>query len=77
MDSEKSISPYAMKLDSGCHPFSLNSGYLYYYNKSSKEIKGAYLTSHYWITNWRENGDSEDGHKKYFLLLIFQKRYRP
>jgi len=35
-----------MKLDSGCYPFYLNNGFLYYYAKNTKEIKGTFLLSY-------------------------------
>lgn len=57
----------AMKLENGCYPFLLSNGFLYYFFKSSKEIKGSILLSHYWIYNYREGNDSEDAHKKYFM----------
>lgn len=69
------IAPYSMKLDSGCYPFYLNNGFLYYYAKNTKEIKGTYLLSHYWIFNWRDSNDTDDGHKKYFMQNYQLGRY--
>jgi WD repeat-containing protein 19 len=69
------IQPYSMKLDSGCYPFYLNNGYLSYYSKNTKEIKGNYLLSHYWIFNWRDSNDTDDGHKKYFMQNFQLGRY--
>ncbi len=64
-----------MKLDTGCYPFYLNNGFLYYYAKNSKEIKGIFLLSHYWIFNWRDSSDTDDGHKKYFMQNYQLGRY--
>jgi WD repeat-containing protein 19 len=64
-----------MTLENGCFPFYLSGGYLYYYHKNTKEIKGVYLLSHYWIFNWRESGDNEDGHKKYFMQNFQLQKY--
>lgn len=74
LDSQK-ISAYNQQLEVGCFPFFLNNGYLYYFLKNSKEIKGAFLLSHFWIYNWRESGDSEDGHQKYFMQNYQLKKY--
>lgn len=64
-----------MKLDSGCYPFYLYNGFLYYYAKNTKEIKGTFLLSHYWIYNWRDSNDTDDGHKKYFMQNYQLGRY--
>jgi WD repeat-containing protein 19 len=69
------ISAYNQTLDPTSYPFYLNNGYFYYFMKNSKEIKGNYLLSHYWIFNWRDQGDSEDGHKKYFMQNFQLGRY--
>ena len=52
----KKINPYSLSLENGCHAFYLYNGFLFYYHKNTKEIKGQFLLSHYWINNWRENG---------------------
>jgi len=69
------IAPYSMKIDSGCYPFYLKDGFLYYYAKNTKEIKGTFLLSHYWIFNWRDSNDTDDGHKKYFMQNYQLGRY--
>jgi WD repeat-containing protein 19 len=66
-DNPKSSNPCVMKLESNSFPFYLSNGYLYVFLKNSKEIKGYILLSHYWIFNWRDKNDNEDGHKKYFM----------
>ena len=74
LDSDK-VNPITTTLDKGCYPFYLSGGYLSYFIKSTKEIKGVILNSHYWLFNWRENGDSDDGHKKYFMQNYQLCRY--
>ena len=61
------ISDYMMNLENSNFPFFVSNGFLFYYNKQTKSIKGANLVSHYWLNNWREDKDSEDSHKKYFM----------
>jgi hypothetical protein len=55
LDNPK-ILPYNLSLENGCHAFYLYNGFVFYYHKNTKEIKGNFLLSHYWINNWRENG---------------------
>lgn len=56
-----------LKLEPNNIPFYLTNGFLYFFQKNTKEIKGSILLSHYWIYNWRDENDTEDGHKKYFM----------
>lgn len=74
LDSDK-VGPYTIKLDSNCFPFYLNDGLIYTYQKSTKDIKSTYLPSHYWIFNWRDKTDNDDGHKKYFMQNYQLGRY--
>lgn len=64
-----------MKMETNCFPFYLCNGYLFYFQRSTKEIRGSYLQSHYWIFNWRNTGDTEDGHKKYYMQNYQLGRY--
>jgi WD repeat-containing protein 19 len=73
--AENKAGSYDMKVERSSYPFYLNNGSLYCYLKTSKEIKSLILQSHYWIFNWRENGDNEDGHKKYFMQNYQLGRY--
>lgn len=59
--------PLTTQLDKGSYPFHLSGGYLSYFVKSSKEIKGLVLNSHYTLFAWREGNDSDDGNKRYFM----------
>jgi len=74
LDNPK-IGNYNQLFDSNTIPIYLMNGYLHYYVKTTKEIKGMYLMSHYWIYNWRANGDTDDGHKKYFVQNYQLGRY--
>lgn len=64
-----------MKLDPNNIPFYLANGYLFLFQKNSKEIKGSILLTHYWIHNWRKEADIEDGHKKYFMQAVQLGRF--
>jgi WD repeat-containing protein 19 len=74
LDNPK-IGYYNQVFEANTIPIYLSNGYLHYYVKATKEIKGMYLMSHYWIYNWRANGDTEDGHKKYFIQNFQLGRY--
>jgi WD repeat-containing protein 19 len=74
-DLEKKMNPYNQKLEAGVFPFYLNKGYIYYFVKNTKEIKGVFLQSHFWIYNWRDQGENEDGHKKYFIQNLQLGQY--
>jgi WD repeat-containing protein 19 len=74
LDNPK-IGFYNQQFDANTIPIYLNNGYLQYYQKNTKEFKGMYLMSHYWIHNWRANCDTDDGHKKYFVQNFQLGRY--
>ena len=64
------------KVDSGCYPFLLENGCLSIFNRAEKETKDIILNSHYWQYNWKKDGDSEDGHKKYFVQNYLLQKYK-
>ena len=72
----KSAKPCVTNVDSGCYPFLLDNGCLSIFNRAEKETKEIILTSHYWLYNWKKEGDSEDGHKKYFVQNYLLEKYK-
>ena len=70
------IKPITTNLDTNSFPFYLSGGNVHYFEKGNKQIKTITLNSHYWLFNWRENGDSEDGHKKYFIQNLQIGNYK-
>ena len=70
------IKPITTNLEVNSFPFYLSNGNVSYFVKSNKQIKSLILSSHYWLFNWRANGDSEDGHKKYFIQNLQIGNYK-
>ena len=70
------IKPITTNLGKNCFPFYLSKGIVNFFIKSNKQIKTLTLSSHYWLYNWRANGDSEDGHKKYFIQNLQIGNYK-
>ena len=72
----KKAKPVTTNIDNDCYPFNLDNGLLYYFNRTEKETADQILDSHYWFFNWKKEGDSEDGHKKYFVQNYLLGRYK-
>ena len=62
LDEEKmkNSKPASTNVDGGCYPFYLESGNLSVFIRTEKETKDLILNSHYWLYNWKREGDSED-----------------
>ena len=71
----KEAKPASTTVDPGCYPFYLESGCLSVFIRTEKETKELILNSHYWLFNWKKEGDSEDGHKKYFVQNLLLEKY--
>ena len=78
LDEEKmkNSKPASTNVDGGCYPFYLESGNLSVFIRTEKETKDLILNSHYWLYNWKREGDSEDGHKKYFVQNFLLEKYK-
>ena len=61
-----------MKLDSGCYPFYLNNGFLYYYAKNTKEIK--YMLASHNKSYFSPCSDDAAGKALSIQRLICQKK---
>ena len=72
----KKAKPLTTTVDNDCYPFFLDNGLLYSFNRVEKDIIDNILDSHYWYYNWKKEGDSEDGHKKYFVQNYLLLRYK-
>ena len=75
LDKEKA-NPVVTNLEAGNYPFLLEAGNLSIFNKQDKETTDQILTSHYWLFNWKKEGDSEDGHKKFFIQNYLLEKYQ-
>ena len=76
LEEEKKKNPAETNIESGCYPFLLENGCLSVFNRVEKETKDVILNSHYWLYNWKREGDSEDGHKKYFIQNYLLEKYK-
>lgn len=62
------------KISDDLNPIILKSGYIYSHSKS-EGMKGDYLSSHSYISSWRGQNDSEEGHTAYFLQNLAIHRF--
>jgi len=62
-------------MEKGHKPLLLNNGLLYCYSQSEGMVKGNYLSSHSYLTQWRGRSDVSEGHYKYFLQNLAIKRF--
>ena len=72
----KKAKPITTNIDNDCYPFNLENGMLYYFNRAEKDVANQILDSHYWFYNWKKEGDSEDGHKKYYVQNYLLTNYK-
>ena len=72
----KNAKPSTTNVDAGFYPFLLENGLLSVFNRAEKETKDITLNSHYWLFNWKKEGDSQEGHKKYFVQNYLLEKYK-
>ena len=72
----KNAKPSTTNVDAGFYPFLLENGLLSVFNRAEKETKDITLNSHYWLFNWKKDGDSQEGHKKYFVQNYLLEKYK-
>lgn len=62
-------------LEKGQKPLLVYKGVVFCHNESSGTVKGNFLASHTYLSQWRGKGDTPEGHYKYFLQNLVLKRF--
>lgn len=68
------IEGISTKISDDINPIVLKSGYIYSYSKS-EGMKGDFLSTHSYISSWRGQNDTKEGHINYFLQNLVIHRF--
>ena len=61
-------------IDKDLKPIILKGGFVYSYAKSDG-IRGQFLTTHSYVSSWRAQNDTDEGHLRYFLQSLAAHRF--
>ncbi|OMJ78816.1 hypothetical protein SteCoe_21300 [Stentor coeruleus] len=62
-------------LEKGQKPLLLFKGVVFCHSESLGNVRGSFLASHTYLSQWRGKGDTSEGHYKYFLQNLALKRF--
>lgn len=75
-DLDKTLRESITVIEKGNKPILLFNGILFCLNESQGNVKGNFLSSHTYLSQWRGRSDSPEGHYKYFLQNLILKRFQ-
>ena len=61
--------------DRDLKPIILKGGFVYSHARGGDGVRGQYLSTHSYMSNWRGESDSDEGHLRYFLQSLALNRY--
>ena len=74
-DLERNTRDSATMMEKGQKPLLVNKGVVFCHSEATGTVKGNFLSSHTYLSQWRGKNDSSEGHYKYFLQNLVLKRF--
>jgi WD repeat-containing protein 19 len=75
-DLDRNTRDSVTMLEKGQKPLVLYKGIVFCHSESQGNIKGNFLSSHTYLSQWRGKNDTPEGHYKYFLQNLVLKRFK-
>lgn len=74
-DLAKELRESVTVVEKGQKPLLVCNGILFCHSEAQATIRGNFLSSHSYLTQWRGRSDTQEGHYRYFLQNLALKRF--